>query len=60
MGHLGPSHLDLALCSNNISLNSEFSVSDDSWGSDHFPIILSLNETVHRDNLHFDNKFNYK
>jgi len=37
------SHLDLVLCSNNISLSTECRVLKETWGSDHFPLEVVIN-----------------
>ena len=34
------SHIDLAICGSNLATSFSFSVAEDSWGSDHFPLFL--------------------
>ena len=43
MKHCGEvSHLDLALCKGKISTMADFIVLSDSWGSDHYPLVVSI------------------
>ena len=52
------SHLDLVLCSSNLGFNLDCEVLDDLWGSDHFPLFISLDCNVEI-NLINASLFNY-
>jgi hypothetical protein len=38
------SHLDVTIATNNLAAKSNWTVYDESWGSDHLPIIKTMNE----------------
>ena len=54
------SHLDLALCTRNLTMNTDCWVMNDNWGSDHFPLLLQYSEEIPRINMNSGNKFNLK
>src|SRR5271157_5784138 len=43
------SYLDIAIISSNLSLGSDWYVHDDSVGSDHLPISVAINFSIHKE-----------
>ena len=43
------SYLDIAIISSNLSLGSDWYVHDDSLGSDHLPISVAINFSIHKE-----------
>jgi len=54
------SHLDLVICSKDLAIDLDCKVGDDTWGSDHYPIFISLKSPITNTAEFPGNKFNYK
>ena len=54
------SNIDLAFVSPQLALTSEFAVLDDSWGSDHFPLEVTLNTEPKTTSKKTDYRYNLK
>ncbi len=54
------SHLDLALCSSNLGTKIECEVSEDNFGSDHYPLIISYAANNSSFVETFPTRYNYK
>ena len=54
------SHLDLVLCSSNLGSELNTEIHDDSWGSDHLPLITTFDSYKYFINVTNHIRFNYK
>ena len=52
------SHLDLVLSSNNLAFNTECFILDETWGSDHFPLEIRINDCSPISNIMVEQKYN--
>ena len=52
------SHLDLVISSNNLALNLDCCVLDETWGSDHYPLEITLNVGIPIINNTLPNNYN--